>query len=73
MSKKKYKVGDLVGFDGGPVFGHAEKRYVEPGIILASTPSRGRQDIEVYKVRWHDGKYTTECACYLKDLSKNEQ
>jgi hypothetical protein len=60
------KVGDLVNFETKAwVFEHANKDYVNPGIILSLTKdkvSQTRYSVEVY---WADGRITNEHDSYV--------
>ena len=65
------KVGDLVRFNGGPVFNAAEKGYAASGVItrVMPTESTGRPSAASYTVLWADGKTTNEWFSYLELLT----
>ena len=66
------KVGDLVRFNGGPVFTAARSGYAATGVIVevgsgALFPDPHKRS---YTVRWADGKKTNEWFSYLEVLSE---
>ena len=65
------KVGDLVRFNGGPVFKAARKRYAASGVItrVAPTERTGRLTAASYTVLWADGSTTNEWFSYLEALT----
>ena len=65
------KVGDLVRFNGGPVFNAAERLYAASGVITGVTPtgSTGRLSRASYTVLWADGRTTKEWFSYLEALT----
>lgn len=69
------KVGDLVRFNGGPVFNAAERHYAASGVITGVTPtgartaSTGTRSKASYTVLWADGRITTEWFSYLEALT----
>ena len=64
------KVGDLVRFNGGPVFHAAERGYAASGVIIRVTPteSTGRLSAASYTGLWADGKTSNEWFSYLEPL-----
>ena len=68
------KVGDLVRFNGGPVFNAAERHYAASGVITGVTPEGARTALSgtrskaSYTVLWADGRITTEWFNYLELL-----
>ncbi len=67
------KVGDLVRFDGGPVFHAAASRYAASGVITRVTPTErfGCPSTASYTVLWADGKTTNEWFSYLEALNED--
>ncbi len=67
------KVGDLVRFDGGPVFHAAASRYAASGVItrVIPTESMGTRSKASYTVLWADGKTTNEWFSYLEALNED--
>ena len=65
------KVGDLVRFNGGPVFKNARTRYAASGVITKVIPTeKGRRlSTASYTVLWADGKTTNEWLSYLEVLT----
>ena len=64
------KVGDLVRFNGGPVFHAAERGYAASGVIIRVTPteSTGRRSAASYTVLWAAGTTSNEWFSYLEPL-----
>ena len=66
------KVGDLVRFNGGPVFKNARTRYAASGVIVEVETSEFCDPHKwSYKVLWADGKRTTEWFSYLEVLNES--
>jgi len=65
------KVGDLVRFNGGPVFNAAEKGYAASGVITRVIPTgiTVTRPTASYTVLWADGKTTNEWFSYLEVLT----
>ena len=69
------KVGDLVRFNGGPVFNAAERHYAASGVITGVTPEGARTALSGMRSRpfctvlWADGRTTTEWFIYLEALT----
>ena len=65
------KVGDLVRFNGGPVFNAAERHYAASGVITRVTPTESteRPTAASYTVLWADGKTSNEWFSYLEPLT----
>ena len=70
--KEAFNIGDLVDFNAPDLFSSAKRGYKAPGIVLEVNPARGHRNTEAYRVRWHDGKLTTEWHCYLRKLGEHE-
>ena len=66
------KVGDLVRFNGGPVFWSAASRYAASGVItrVIPTESTGRPSAASYTVLWANGKTTNEWLSYLEVINE---
>jgi len=66
------KVGDLVRFNGGPVFAAARSGYAATGVIVEVGGSDFRDPHKrSYAVLWADGKKTNEWFSYLEVLNES--
>jgi hypothetical protein len=67
------KVGDLVRFNGGPVFKSVMTRYAPTGVIAKVIPAeKGKLSPKAsYMVLWADGKTTNEWFSYLEVLNES--
>ena len=66
------KVGDLVRFNGGPVFTAATSGYAATGVIIEVGNCEFRDPHKrSYKVLWADGKETKEWFSYLEVLNES--
>jgi|TARA_R100001463_G_scaffold34229_1_gene75302 hypothetical protein len=65
------KVGDLVRFNGGPVFKAARKRYAASGVItgVIGVEKQTTRPWPCYSVLWADGRTTNEWFSYLEVLN----
>jgi len=66
------KIGDLVRFNGGPVFENVRTGYAATGVIVEVGASEFRDPHKrSYKVLWADGKETNEWFSYLELLNES--
>ena len=67
------KVGDLVRFNGGPVFKNARTRYAASGVITRVIPTEKSKlpPKASYTVLWADGKTTNEWFSYLEVINED--
>ena len=66
------KVGDLVRFNGGPVFKNARTRYAASGVITKVIPTESTvtRPKASCTVLWADGRTTNEWFSYLEVINE---
>jgi len=66
------KVGDLVRFNGGPMFRNSPTRYAASGVITKVIPTESTEmrSRPIYVVLWADAKTTNEWFSYLEVISE---
>ena len=71
MKEELLKVGDLVKPESQTFQDFYDHNYNSPGILLKveNIHTGGGHYRKSYKIRWNDGKITSEHTCYIKKVT----